>query len=1428
MKLNEKSLPIHRLPDVRSRPFGWLRHDPWAKFAALALWWTTACSSPAAAPSPASEDAGQSADVAVSDAGADAVQAPDTSTPVAAPFAITQVTPPLGKSEGGELITIYGSGFVDGIAIFIGGAQLDPSKTYVLDDQALQFVTPPHESGWVDITAVLPSDPPQASTLKKAFQYYNEVAVLKVDPPQGPTSGGTAVTIRGTGFSGLQQVLVGGKPGLNPVLLGDDTVTVITPPGTFGAVPVHVIAERGTGLLAKGFFYTTSPAVTSVSPASGPTAGGNPAWVFGSGFSKDLAIQIGGASATVTEIKGTTQARVLIPAGAAGKADVTATTSSGQGVLPGGYVYTDDQGQAATQILSIAPPSGPLAGGNQVAIVATGLVASSDTTVLFGSKVAEVLAVDPPAHTVLVRAPAGLQIGSVDVALLTSKGTDKAAAGYSYSDALVVASVTPNSGPSQGGTKLIIAGSGFSQGTIAVKVGALPASAVAVVSDTEIQAITPPGTPGYADVAVIGPTGAVTLANAFSYTGGELALYVVFPPQGARAGGTLVHLYGQGFTPTTAVTFGGNPASHFVFVDPGHITVKTPPGPVGTVDVTVAADGADAYLPKGFAYFDPASSYGGTWGSAVEGSVNVTVLETPSGKPIPDAFTMLWTDPTTPYQGFTNADGQITFSGDDLVGKQMVSASKTGYQAASVVLFDAQNVTIHLSPTSPPSPGDPPPGKIPPSISGHVIGVDKYVFVPNGYCGTYAGQGPGMTCNSCSTDLQCGDGFACVDLGEADQGIPNGKRCVADCSQGQGCGAQFKCAGVGTAGFRCIPAAGEVAAFCVHTKPNLFSQNNDPPEGAGFVAESQKGYAYKIAVAPGEQATICFGGYKEFGAVLVADDPNAMVAFTPTVMGVKRHVQVAPEQQVTGIDVTLDIPLTQTANVRLDRPPTWGGGDASIVNFVQPEFVLGSDGVLRWPTVAYKFAFESLPDLITLKNLPNAFAGTIADTSLTLETFVFDLQKVSQMPRSINIKTDVRTLTDDRMIRRKPGGELASVSTGIKKNIYGLWGTDASNLYAVGALGSLWHWDGGGWTQQGNPLAAGNLKFDWRGVHGVDASTIFAVGTSGAAAVFNGTVWKAVPVANAENLSGVFATTGPNAGVTAFASSQNGLQQWSGTAWQKVPGIYSNFLAIHGSDASHIWAVGMTGALAFYDGTTWKTQASGTSIALHDVWAAGPNLAFAVGEKGVIQKWDGKNWKPMTSGVQTTLQSVWGTAADDVWAVGARGVTLHYNGKAWQKLGGQALDKLLDAVWTTSAGDLFALGEQELLITPLLYPPLDVMPKEDGVLSGNLLKWSVDASFPEPHFNWITLGIPSPMAPDNPAYDTPVWGIVQKGSATQVDLPDLPSIQGTPGIPKATTLRMIIIRGYMEGFDIDHYMESDLNAYNWQAWAEHRFTFTTN
>ena len=1348
---------------------------------------------------------------------AKAVDAATTTT-----LALSSLSPTQGKASGGATVTLSGTGFADGMTVLVGGTPMDASSVFVLDATSAQVLMPPHDTGLVDLTVALPGpgpkDPPFTSKLSAAFLYFNDLVITAIDPAKGPVSGGTPVTIKGTGFSGKTSVLIGGKPAIGVQVVADDEVIAVTPPGVFGAVPVHVVNERGAGLMNKGFFYFAAPTIAALNPAAGPTAGGTAVTLTGTGFTKDTDVSFGPAKASVLEFVSDKILKIATPPGAEGKTTVVATTAFGSGSLEGGYVYLDDKGQAATKILSIAPAKGPVGAGPSVTIIATGLVSASDTTVLFGNKSAAILSVSAVAHTAVVQPPTAAAAGAVDVVLLTSMGTDKAVGGYLYSDNLALTSIVPPVGPPEGGTAVVLHGTGFSKGKPAVHIGALAAASVNVVSDAEIHAVTPPGSSGYVDVSVAVGQDKAVLSSGFAYSGKNLEIYVPYPSTGAQAGGTLVHVYGNGFAPAMAVTFGAKPATHFTFLDPSHITCKTPPGKVGAVDVGVKVGSASAILPSGFTYFNPMTQYGGTWGAEVDGAVNLTVLDGNTNKPVPDAFTMLWTDPATPYQGYTNADGQITFSGPDVMGKQMVSASKEGYESASVVLFNATNVTVHITPTPPPSPGTPPPGDPPPMVSGKVVGLDKYVFVPVGDCGMISAMGsaPAPTCNYCSSNAQCaagGNSFACVDLGGT-----NGKRCLADCSMGQGCPATFKCTPQAGGSARCLPSKGELTAVCYHSKDNPFAQDNYPPEGSGFEANSKNDYNFNINTIYGEMAIVCFGGYKSFGAILTAGDSAGMQQFTATSMGVARHVMVTPGEKLAPLQIKLDMPLIQKAAVRLDNPPSWSTTE-TIVTATWAEMVFGSDGAIRMPNqdVKYLSPFtQENPDQLVIEQLPASFAGEIADASLTIIGMVVQLGANSQLPLSLSVKNDIRKLSSDAMVRRLGTGDFESVDTGVTKNIYGMWGTAQNNLYAVGAQGTLVHWDGGGWSLQAN-----FTQQDLKSVYGLDAQHVWAVGLGGSAGEFDGLGWKATPVlAGNVSLNGVFAAKGLG-GPDVWATGQSGVYKLGPSGWLKYnPSPYLTGMAIHGSDKDHIWSVGMTGAIIMWDGQLWKTQTSGTSIALRGVWAANPKSVYAVGEKGQILHYDGSAWAAMPSPVKATLQSVWGSADDDVWAVGVKGLIVHWNGQKWQSVSVGDVDKALSALWLDAAGDFFALGEQELLIGPLLDAPVDLMPTNGGILTGNTLKWKVDPATVEPHFNYITIGIPG-MGPD-----TPVWNIMTKGSVSEVELPDFPSIQGTPGIPSNTPLRLTIIRGYKEGFDIDAYDGTDLNQLTWRSWSMNMFMFT--
>jgi hypothetical protein len=83
----------------------------------------------------------------------------------------------------------------------------------------------------------------------------------------------------------------------------------------------------------------------------------------------------------------------------------------------------------------------------------------------------------------------------------------------------VITSIAPITGPAAGGTIVTLTGTGFT-GTLAVGFGSTDASALSVMSDTTMVAVSPPGT-GSVNVTVVTPNGrsAVDPAVQFGYSG---------------------------------------------------------------------------------------------------------------------------------------------------------------------------------------------------------------------------------------------------------------------------------------------------------------------------------------------------------------------------------------------------------------------------------------------------------------------------------------------------------------------------------------------------------------------------------------------------------------------------------------------------------------------------------------------------------------------------------------------------------------------------------------------------------------------------------------------------------------------------------------------------------------------------------------------
>jgi hypothetical protein len=321
------------------------------------------------------------------------------------------------------------------------------------------------------------------------------------------------------------------------------------------------------------------PTVTSIAPTSGPTQGGTAVTITGADFTGATAVTVSGTAASMQVVNATTITAVT-PAHAAGVVDVAVTTPAGTGTGSGLYTYL-----APPTVTSIAPNSGPTQGGTAVTITGTNF--TSATAVMLGGTAATGVTV-VNATTITAVTPAHA-VGVVNVTVTTSGGAGTGSGLYTYVAPPTVASIAPNSGPTQGGTAITITGTNFTSAT-AVTLGGTAATGVTVVNATTITAVTPAHAAGLVNVTVTTPAGTGTGSGLYIYVAPPTVTSIA-PNSGPTLGGTAVTITGTNYTSATTVTLGGTAATGVTVLNATTITAVTPAHAVGVINVTVTTSG---------------------------------------------------------------------------------------------------------------------------------------------------------------------------------------------------------------------------------------------------------------------------------------------------------------------------------------------------------------------------------------------------------------------------------------------------------------------------------------------------------------------------------------------------------------------------------------------------------------------------------------------------------------------------------------------------------------------------------------------------------------------------------------------------------------------------------------------------------------------
>jgi len=143
--------------------------------------------------------------------------------------------------------------------------------------------------------------------------------VTGLSPKLGPVTGGTSVTITGTGFAAATKVSFGATSATHFTINSPFSITATSPSvATASTVDVTVSNAGGASATSGKDKFKYLPSVDAVTPNSGSTLGGTSVTVTGTGFavgSTATSFAFGVPKATSVECASTTSCTMIAPAG---------------------------------------------------------------------------------------------------------------------------------------------------------------------------------------------------------------------------------------------------------------------------------------------------------------------------------------------------------------------------------------------------------------------------------------------------------------------------------------------------------------------------------------------------------------------------------------------------------------------------------------------------------------------------------------------------------------------------------------------------------------------------------------------------------------------------------------------------------------------------------------------------------------------------------------------------------------------------------------------------------------------------------------------------------------------------------------------------------------------------------------------------------
>ena len=266
---------------------------------------------------------------------------------------------------------------------YLGGTTMSGAQGIALDSSKNIYA-----AGWTNSSAAtFPLQTPFQAANNGSFDAFVSKFGSAVPPPaactinpivpsSGFTTGGTTVTVTGTGFVGISvstDVAFGGVNASSFTVVSATQLTTLTPSHAAGLVALTVTTSSGT--CTESYTYVapgaTACLISGINPSSGTTLGGGSVTILGANFfgvSAATDVAFGGTNAASYAVNlSSDRITAVTPAHAAGSFPLVVTTSSGICQIAYGFVAPVVPAAPVCTIVSL-PTSGSVFGGNTITL----------------------------------------------------------------------------------------------------------------------------------------------------------------------------------------------------------------------------------------------------------------------------------------------------------------------------------------------------------------------------------------------------------------------------------------------------------------------------------------------------------------------------------------------------------------------------------------------------------------------------------------------------------------------------------------------------------------------------------------------------------------------------------------------------------------------------------------------------------------------------------------------------------------------------------------------------------------------------------------------------------------------------------------------------------------------------------------------------